>query len=387
MKTLSFGILTHRAWSRAAVAAIVILTAGCAWQDFDTVEETTWATSIDQPGAVGDSDTWATAVEPAGLNSFAVFGSGKASVVVMSLNDKGELNKIESASKVYKDFGSIAVHSSAPDGASFAFIDSSNQVQIWDGARFSEPIAGDSSVQTMGFGQILGAPRAILASKSTVTGAVVERVTIAPPVATCSLPQSGVLAMAITNTDVVTIWQSDGRLVNYAIASTNVPCAPTEIASGLSTTGTGRVLTTGNGGRVYVATFASPIAPGKIIAVDPVANSPKVERVIDGLQSIGLIRVSPTENLIAAGSPNVVQKGVNNAGQVVFLDGMTLADSQNPVVLHDAQPTEGQNFGQGVVGVQINVQNGVGKPVVIVAAKDEIFAYFKTAAFAESRAK
>jgi hypothetical protein len=384
MKTLSFGILTHRAWSRAAVAAVVSLTAGCAWQDFDTVEETTWATSIDQPGAVGDSDTWATAVEPAGLNSFAVFGSGKASVVVMSLNEKGELNTINKdvQAKTYANAKVIELHASAPGGDSFAYLVGTS-IGKWDGSKFEATEDAASGAETAlaygptEVGTLLNKTVTLEGSQLKIAGAPA-----------CTIGGGPVVTMAMIGPGQLWIWYQSGAIDEVAPKVLSGNCGSKTIVNvGDDTKAkSGQIVVSARKApaetRVYLGAFADAAigatpTPGKIFSIIPgMPPSPVIS--VPGLNSIGLIR-NGTEDLLAAGSSNEIIKGVNNAGQVSLYKGATLTD---PVVLHDTQPTEGQNFGRGVVGIQIG-----GKPVVIVAAKDEIFAYFKTAAFAESRAK
>ena len=70
------------------------------------------------------------------------------------------------------------------------------------------------------------------------------------------------------------------------------------------------------------------------------------------------------------------------AGQVLVFEvsPATGLGAAPALTLHDAQPEENESFGRGVAVMQYN-----GKPVIAVAADNDVFVYFRTSLYAETR--
>jgi hypothetical protein len=86
---------------------------------------------------------------------------------------------------------------------------------------------------------------------------------------------------------------------------------------------------------------------------------------------------------VAAGYPGAIVEGTSGAGHVlVFEVDMTTGVGTNAVLtLHDAQPDSNQAFGRAITVMPFD-----GKPVLVVAADNEVFTYFRTTLYDETRA-
>jgi hypothetical protein len=87
------------------------------------------------------------------------------------------------------------------------------------------------------------------------------------------------------------------------------------------------------------------------------------------------------QKYVVAGYPgdNV---GGTTAGDVKLfpVSGMGGIETSPMAVLHDAQPENNQSFGRAVAVMPFN-----GKPIIVVAADNEIFTYYQSPLYDETR--
>jgi NADPH2:quinone reductase len=77
---------------------------------------------------------------------------------------------------------------------------------------------------------------------------------------------------------------------------------------------------------------------------------------------------------------NVFERGALKAGETLLVHGGTSGIGTTAMTLHDAQPERGQQFGRAVAVMPFN-----GEPVIAVAADNEVFVYFRSALYGETR--
>jgi hypothetical protein len=101
---------------------------------------------------------------------------------------------------------------------------------------------------------------------------------------------------------------------------------------------------------------------------------------VPGLRTAAILE-NGTDKYVVAGYPNETFDGVK-AGRVqvypfTLMDGL---DAESVLTLHDATPESDQQFGRALAVTQFN-----GTPVIAVAADNEVFFYFRTALYGETR--
>ena len=104
-------------------------------------------------------------------------------------------------------------------------------------------------------------------------------------------------------------------------------------------------------------------------------------RDIDRLRTAALFQPGDGKRYVLAGMPTASVKGVT-AGmvQVLEVDTTTGIAEAPALTLTDAQPEDTQVFGRSVAALPYN-----GKSIIAVAADNEIFLYFRTALYDETR--
>nr|MDQ3341923.1 hypothetical protein [Myxococcota bacterium] len=104
-------------------------------------------------------------------------------------------------------------------------------------------------------------------------------------------------------------------------------------------------------------------------------------RTENGIKTAALM-VLGGKRYVVAGYPDAIVDGNTGAGQVQVLEVDTATGIGNSVMtLHDAQPEGNQKFGRSVAVMPFD-----GKPLIVVAADNEVFTYFRTNLYEETRA-
>jgi hypothetical protein len=107
-------------------------------------------------------------------------------------------------------------------------------------------------------------------------------------------------------------------------------------------------------------------------------------RADTGLRSAALLVPDPamaSKRFVIAGFPTAIVDGVN-AGQVQVFEVSTTTgvSATGALTLFDAQPEDNQSFGRSVAALPFN-----GKQVIAVAADNDVFLYFRTSLYGETR--
>jgi hypothetical protein len=180
-------------------------------------------------------------------------------------------------------------------------------------------------------------------------------------------------------------WTKRGVLLRYLLADVSgcdaTPITP--VTGTYETTG----FSPGSAARIHLVGPIAILAAhadrsrNSEIAVVNTADLSEVERrtgsAVEGLRSSELAAWGGTSYLVV-GYPDRTVAGVV-AGQVELyaIDPAAPALTATPaLVLHDASPESGQQFGRSVTTMKFN-----DKPILVVAANNEVFSYYKTSLY------
>lgn len=378
----------------------VCLTA-CKWTDFDDLADQTWVRAQDKPsigstdyaiaiadGSTGtdggllavvssDSPTYSTIVyDAAGGSKIGDNPLKLGQHYIVSLSEKPILvsdgtGKVALVEKAI-DSGQIAVVSGpATAPADLAFAGNPPTAAVWGGGNLY--IAAP-------------APGPMMPNLFVVDGT--------SNMPSCSLTDEAAapLAGAALATDATNlwVWTKTGSVVKYPLASIVAPCT----AGAPSGTAFTQAFTPGSGARFHIiddgthewgvlAGRASTGGGGEVVVLDLTVDPPTQVSMtnVDGLLSSTIATIEGSTYLVL-GEPSA-QVGSTISGQVAIydFDPATGALSSGPTeTLNDAQPENAQLFGRDVATMTYN-----GKQILVVAASNEVFAYYRTSLYADTR--
>jgi hypothetical protein len=380
----------------------VALTA-CKWTDFDDLSDQTWVRAQDKPsigstdyavsivGATSGTDGGTVAVVSTDSPTYSTIqydAKGGSKIgdnplklgqhFIVSLSEKPILvsdgaGKIALVEKAI-DAGQIAVVSGpASTPADLAFAGNPPSAAVWSGANL-----------------IIAAPAPNLTSPNLF---VVDGTTSMP---SCTLTDetAGPLAAAAIATTAthLWVWTKTGSVLGYDLAALATGCTTVNPATAAFT----QAFAPGSGARIHIVDdgtkqwailaggSSNASTPGEVVVLDLTvadATTPPAQvgstLTVDGLLSSALA-VLDTKTYVVLGIPTA-QVGNTTAGEVAIHDfdptTGTLADMASEV-LSDAQPENNQLFGRDVTTMQYN-----GHTILVVAASNEVFAYYRTALY------
>jgi len=409
---------------------------GCNWTEFDDLESDTWISVQGQPN--DDSTDFAVALSrglrttsAGGGGSISVLGTGQAQYMQLVYDSTGHV-EVRDALKLNAQFGvgnldlqPVLVPDPASDEVGLVATTGGDQVTVLHGT------------ETLVDRQLFG-PRQAFAATYMIAPADATRTTVTPsfpivaagpdettsalfpgpfvnypnPAPKCNLKKDNgdpvniralgaAFVTASTYHDVV-VWTTDGDLLVYdglvfaAQNSTACPGTPMEgNAVPLSTkpaVSTGFMPTRGSQIIMYQDRYAVLVGHKDLNNTDsylavwdiggaagaPVQIGATIS--VPGLRTAAILEAG-TDKYIVAGYPNETFDGVK-AGRVqvyrfTTTDGLS---AESVLTLHDASPESDQQFGRAIAVTQFN-----GTPVIAVAADNEVFFYFRTALYGETR--
>lgn len=348
---------------------------GCKWTDFDDIQDTTWAVSLQKPSAVSTTGDWGYGlVSSRAGKPFLAIGRNDASVAAMSFNANGGevvANTVSNPSKIVGPQLNIGGHpliAMTPDGANGAVLAGST-AQVWKGDRF-EAVALTGST-----------PNAIAISADaskvyfgTDTGTALNGSTECP-----GATGKKVIALLGQGPQSVLAWYADGSVELF----TAMPACTKTPRPAVGTPTEGMIVEVDNGGSKH-AVMAQLGAAGAIFVVDLTTGALLSTTPAPGLSALAATTMSTktgVKEVVVAGFKDTIVEGIPNAGEakVYFFEGGALSEQGT---MHDASPENDQNFGRTVATTELE-----GKPVILIGADNEVFAYFETSFYDNSRAK
>jgi hypothetical protein len=367
--------------------------AGCKWTDFDDLADTTWVRSVEDPG-LGASDF---AVALTGVS----IGTSGGTLAVVS-DDTPTLSTIEfkadgSAAAgpsplklVNQNFGAIADHPVLVTSASgrIALVDrslSGMSYAVLSGAA-ALPVGRDTmSVNT----PVPPVDAAVLLTDEIVFAAGPTFYMVSTTTTTdrnCSAEDEnglGVQAAAmVADATNLWVWARSGVLLRFALADvaactgSTLTAAETVFTTSLMPTAGARIDLVG--AYAVLAGRSATSRTGQAFVIDTAAGTAVGSTVaFEGLHTT-LVAELGGVTYLAVGVPDQNVGGVV-AGHVQLheLDAATgMLSATAALVLHDADPESGQQFGRSLTTMQLN-----GNPILVVGATGEIFAYYRTALY------
>lgn len=409
---------------------------GCNWTEFDDLEGDTWISVQGQPN--DDSTDFGVALArgartsgPGQGGSIVALGTGQAQYMRLVYSPTGSVD-VQSALELNAQFGvgnldlqPVLVPDPATNEVGLVATTGGDQVTV---------LHGDENLVDR---QLFG-PRQAFAATYMIAPTDATRATVTPsypivaagpdevtsalfpgpfmgypnPAPKCSLKKDngdpvnirGLGAAFVTSQtyhDVV-VWTTDGDLLVYdglvfaAQNGTACPGTPTEgnavplTAKPAAATG----FQPGRGSQILMYQDRYAVLVGhkdlnntdSYLAIWDIGGATGAPTQIGGTVSVPGLRTAAilengTDKYIVAGYPNETFDGVQ-AGRVqvyAFTTNEGLS-AESVLTLHDASPESGQQFGRAIAVTQFN-----GTQVIAVAADNEVFLYFRTALYGETR--
>lgn len=364
--------------TKLVIAALSL--AGCNWMDFDDLSEQAWVRSTDDAHI--------------GSRNYALAIAG-----VSTSTSGGLLGVISDDSPDYStiDYGTDGVDRSGQNDLKLnqhriaaltdppLFVtDGAGKFLLAERSTTGGNIAVVFGAATSPAGQefpAVAAPDAVaFAGGNAVVAAGNTFYTLqgSTPIACAPTSASFASAAMAANAQDLFVWTKSGMLVVQPLAQLS-PCG-TLVSDGPYTTS----LVPAPGARVHLAgnyailtAHAQSSRMGQVFVVDVTNPALPVQTdtlMVEGLQSSALATFG-TSTYLAVGVPDRAVDGVITGQVDVFaLDTTTGTLTQTPAMsLHDAQPESGAQFGRSVTTMKFNDQE-----ILVVAAKSEVFAYYKT---------
>lgn len=363
---------------RKLILLPLLFAGACKWTDFDDLADKTWVHSTDKPN-IGSTDY------------------GVAIVGVTSQSQGGQLAIVSNDTPNYStlDYSAEGEASVGPNnqklGIHFIASLSDPPILITDGtgkvAIVERAIdAGNIAVVLGTANTVNDAPFPSMATPDSATfvgpnvlvaaGSAIYTVTGMAAATNCTLTDTmfHAAAMASDGTTLY-LWTQAGVFYSVPAAS---PCA----AAGNTFMTTGFM--PANGAKIHLvgqyavlAGHAMSSTAGQVIVVDTTTMTQVgTTLTVDGLRSSTVGNYGGM-SYVAVGIPSRIVDA-QTAGQVELhalgADGMLAATSA--LTLNDAQPEANQQFGRSVATMKFN-----GNDILVVGAKTEIFAYYKTALY------
>ena len=378
---------------------LAISLAACKWTDFDSQSDQTWVRSQQKPsigstdyaisitGATTGSDGGELAVvstdaptlstisydakggdkvggSPAKLGQYFIASLGEKPILV---NDgMGHVALVEKAI----DAGQVAVVSGSPDTPnSLSFAGPPPNAATYAGTSLYIAAAASGPAMPNFF--------------------VVDGTMNMPSCALTEHDGTTPLAAAAIAADATKlwVWSKAGPVFSYNLADLTGTCSAAAASTPFAHTfspGTGARLNiiSDNAGHEWgvLAAHADKATNGEVVVLD-LTQDPPVQvgttLSVDSLLSSTVASFAGMDYVVL-GLPSK-QVGSVTSGQVEIHDfdvATGALDAMPSELLNDAQPENGQLFGRDVTPMQFN-----GKPILVVAASNEVFAYYRTAVY------
>lgn len=417
-------ILRSRSFRAAPWAGCLPLLAagGCLWSDFDDLQKEAWATATTKPKGNAAS-SWGVAIarvaQNGGGGTLAVLGASSASYEELSISPDGTpaaANQLD-LNMVFP-IGNLAIEPlflSRPEADEVALVTAQDAAHVMviravGGQLTPTPVMGPA--QPNGATYLLAPPpvsqtRLLVAEHEVVFPVSLDPAKPVAPETKCPLIAPGEPSLTIRALgayrptgalgDDVLVLTENGKLIAYpgdalsggCSAGIMQPPRPGLIKDiGLPNVETGSQIFAFTDAQMSYVLVQAHNADGQgrlglyrigAASIDEVGTT----RDLDRLRTAALFQpMGETRRFVVAGLPTAVVGGVPGAGQVQVLEVSTASGiAMTPAAtLSDIQPEVNQAFGRGVAALPFN-----NKSIIAVAADNEVFLYFRTALYGETR--
>lgn len=386
------------------LALIMICGVGCNWMEFDDLADTTWVHAQGKPGDVGASD-YGVAIANAG-DTTTMNAGGKLAVLS---NDSPNYSTL-----AYDASGGVRLGPN-PQGLGNHFITSLGQAPILvsdatgkiaivapaiDAGNIAVVLGPPDTPADMPF-QSMDAPDAAVFSGTTLIVAagpnlfVLDGMTAARKCVANDVQGQPLTTAALGAGDdpnKVYVWTKTGKFFAYdkaqLLACTTTPVTPIgalEFASGFMPGPGARVhFVPGTTFAILIGRVANMSAGSAFVVQTTTLSQVGTTQDVAGMRSsvVGKFGDPGAEKTyLVVGYPDRTVEAVV-AGQVQFYEIDAAGAITLSMLLSDAEPENTQLFGRGLAVLRYN-----NKDILAVAASNEIFTYFRTTLYAETRAR
>ena len=412
----------------------LLLFGACKWTEFDDLETEAWVHSTTKPDS--NSADWGIALLPGGSvtdpsagDRLIVLGTSQALFSELNYTPDGGADLAPGEIKLNNQFGlaafdqqpiavsdpltheySVAMNSGGGSVAIVSGVHAANQRQIFNPKSTSPDSA--AYIARSGAGNQL-----LVATADTVYGSP----TMNPPAdqAACQLvdtdgttPVQVRLIAGIASTGAnanVVVWSQSGKLYLYpaGVFDANATDCPGFVSNppkagvakpvtGFTPVDTGFLAAKGS--QIWVLDDRFVILAGhhdlpdlqsSVMMYDMKANGGLTPTLVGaaitrmGQRSSTIFTLDATHRFIALGFPNESVNGTPNSGQVaLFPINANGFDQTVAEQLSDAQPDSNEVFGRALTSFVFN-----GHPILAVGADNEVFAYYRTSLYDDTRAQ
>ncbi len=427
--------------NKLALTAVLLTFGACKWTEFDDEEAETWVHSTTKPNS--DSSDYGVALvaggaatsDPSG-DRLVVLGAGQALYSELNYTPDGSADFVGTNEvKLNNEFGistfdtqpillhdpktdevSIVVNSSGTSIAILSGVHMLMQRQIFnpvnsspDAAAYvtapTTPTAGTLLVVAAKEG-VYGTPATPSAIPSVCRLLDTDNSTAVPVVAI-----GGAIGIANPAVDDIIVWSATGKLYRYpagvAVAdpiecpmaspppNPPVPGTATPVA-GYTVVDTGFVPAKFSqmhilDGRyaILVGHMSDTATTSQIMMYDLAANGGLKPTLIGtpvshpAQRSSAILTVDPSHRYVAAGYPDDTIDGTATGQVILYAIDNTTGIATNPAeTLNDAQPDANEQFGRALTTFTFN-----GHEILAVGADNEVFAYYRTQLYGDTRAQ
>jgi hypothetical protein len=430
MRTLRLRPSAGPAELLTVLAACVPLLAagGCKWTDFDDLEADTWVTAVEKPD--NSAANWGVAIarvtRTGSGGQLAVLGATSAIYNDLVVDPNGG-HTITPEFPLNPQFatGNLATEPlllTSPDADEVALVtadpNSILAIRAFDGQFTSAPVK--VTLQPSAATYMVSPPRPMMASEpktqilvahsGDVYGAYFEPAEVPNPAIKCTLTDDttplpvpppiiiralGAYRPPGAASDDVLVLSETGKLMAYP-GSVFHGCPPLGTMAPKSTGFIRDLMFPNVQSAAQILVFSDATASYALVQMhadggkgrlglyridDDSIDEIGTARDIDRLRTAALFQPGDGKRYVLAGMPTASVKSVT-AGMVQVIEVSTttgIADAP-ALTLADAQPEDTQVFGRSVAALPYN-----GKSIIAVAADNEIFLYFRTALYDETR--
>ena len=415
---------------KLALTSILLSFGACKWTEFDDLETEAWAHSTTKPDS--NASDWGFALPPGGSvtdpspgDRLIVLGTSQALYTELNYTPTGGVDLAPGEVKLNSQFAiatldlqpilvtdpvsgeySLVVNSG---GGSVAILSGSHQVnqrQIFNpksampdaAAYVMAPLAGGPTSQL------------IVATADTVYGSPFPN---PPPTqATCALTEAdgttavlvraigGVRTVDAKTIDDIVVWSTTGKLFVYpaGVFTADALVCPSGSAKPIAGS---TVVDTGflpaKGSQLHVLDHRFVILAGhhelpdtmsKVMMFDMQAGAGLAPALVgspltrEGQRSSTILALDATRRFAVLGFPGDAVNGTNCGQVALYAITANGFDATPAAQLSDAQPETNELFGRAVAAFSFN-----GHPILAVGADNEVFAYFRTTLYDDTRAQ
>lgn len=381
-------------------------TTACKWTEFDELAEQTWVHSTERPNSI--SKNWGVAIQRASASgaggTIAVVGASEAMFTEVRYSPVGG---VEIPAEVGVSAGSLPTEPillAEPGSDNVALVvPAGGGATVLRGTRdmlTEHPVPGPATVDGATYMQPASGPPGVLVGyASSVFGVVFA----APP---GTAPRACMLTDATGNAiriaalgtwrngtaDDVIVWGADGLL--YRFATTVFDTCASPAATEVSAKATmvlppvedldydGAQIVSFQIGTRQLAVLQTADSDNGYLAVVDLDNLTIIsERAEPLIRTVSSVFELDGAFFVAAGYPTDTVEGVIAGTVRVFAIDETTGIATSPAMqLYDAEPESGQLFGRSIAIVPFN-----NMPTIAVGASNEVFMYFRTALYEDTR--